>query len=153
MRQLKHHEKKLLKRVDFLQWKNEDNHREIQVREAMRPATSCDSTIRTLAYAQQPVHNSATCDSDPEGSAGSAWQHRLKVLLTLCNSQPCAAAWSTAPHVCSMQIMRKYHIQDRDDYKKYNKIVGMITKLTSVLKHLDAKDPTRIELTEQLLAK
>lgn len=52
-----------------------------------------------------------------------------------------------------MQIMRKYHIQDRDDYKKYNKIVGMITKLTSVLKHLDAKDPTRIELTEQLLAK
>ena len=38
MRQLKHHEKKLLKRVDFLQWKNEDNHREIQVREAMRPA-------------------------------------------------------------------------------------------------------------------
>jgi U3 small nucleolar ribonucleoprotein protein IMP3 len=49
--------------------------------------------------------------------------------------------------------MRQYHVQDRDDYKKYNKIVGMITKLTSVLKHLDAKDSTRIELTEQLLNK
>lgn len=51
MRQLKHHEKKLLKRVDFLQWKNEDNHREIQVREAMRTVTSCDSTIRTFLEA------------------------------------------------------------------------------------------------------
>ena len=31
MRQLKHHEKKLLKKVDFLKWKNEDNLRELQV--------------------------------------------------------------------------------------------------------------------------
>jgi U3 small nucleolar ribonucleoprotein protein IMP3 len=49
--------------------------------------------------------------------------------------------------------MRRYHIQDRDDYKKYNKIVGMITKLTNILKQLDAKDATRIELTDQLLEK
>ncbi|GAX78354.1 hypothetical protein CEUSTIGMA_g5796.t1 [Chlamydomonas eustigma] len=80
MRQLKFHEKKLLKKVDFLKWKNEDNLRELQV-------------------------------------------------------------------------MRRYHIQDRDDYKKYNKIVGLITKLTSVLKQLDAKDTARIELTDQLLEK
>ena len=25
--------------------------------------------------------------------------------------------------------MRRYHIQDRDDYKKYNKLCGMVTKL------------------------
>lgn len=31
MRQLKFHEKKLLKKVDFLQWKNEHNLRELQV--------------------------------------------------------------------------------------------------------------------------
>ncbi len=31
MRQLKHHEKKLLKKVDFLKWRNEDNLRELQV--------------------------------------------------------------------------------------------------------------------------
>lgn len=31
MRQLKHHEQKLLKKVDFLRWKNEDNLRELQV--------------------------------------------------------------------------------------------------------------------------
>ncbi|KAL6766757.1 RNP3 [Auxenochlorella protothecoides x Auxenochlorella symbiontica] len=78
MRQLKFHEKKLLKKVDFLQWKNEHNLRELQV-------------------------------------------------------------------------MRRYHIQDRDDYKKYNKLVGMVTSLTSVLKKLAPTDPARIELTEKLL--
>ena len=31
MRQLKFHEQKLLKKVDFLQWKNEHNQRELQV--------------------------------------------------------------------------------------------------------------------------
>ena len=32
MRQLKFHERKLLKKVDFLQWKSENNHRELEVR-------------------------------------------------------------------------------------------------------------------------
>lgn len=32
MRQLRHHEQKLLKKVDFLRWKNEHNLRELQVR-------------------------------------------------------------------------------------------------------------------------
>ncbi|CAO3628503.1 unnamed protein product [Cunninghamella blakesleeana] len=31
MRQLKHHEQKLLKKVDFLQWKKDDNIREIKI--------------------------------------------------------------------------------------------------------------------------
>lgn len=51
------------------------------------------------------------------------------------------------------QVMRRYHIQDRDDYKKYNKLVGMVTKLVATLKRLDPTDATRIELTEQLLNK
>jgi hypothetical protein len=29
--------------------------------------------------------------------------------------------------------MRRYHIQDRDDYKKYNKLCGMVTKLVRLL--------------------
>jgi hypothetical protein len=32
MRKLKFHEQKLLKKVDFLQWKREHGHRELQVR-------------------------------------------------------------------------------------------------------------------------
>lgn len=49
--------------------------------------------------------------------------------------------------------MRRYHIQDRDDYAQYNRIVGRITSLTASLRRLDATDPTRIELTEALLTK
>mmetsp|Transcript_19199 Transcript_19199/g.31422 ORF Transcript_19199/g.31422 Transcript_19199/m.31422 type:complete len:182 (+) Transcript_19199:54-599(+) len=80
MRQLKFHERKLLKKVDFLQWKNEDNLRVIK-------------------------------------------------------------------------ILRRYHVDKREDYLKYNKIVGMITKLTSLISKLDQKDTFRIEMTEKLLEK
>jgi U3 small nucleolar ribonucleoprotein protein IMP3 len=80
MRQLKHHEKKLLKKVNFLQYRNEGNLREIQV-------------------------------------------------------------------------MRRYHITNRDDYAKYNQIAGRITSLVNTLKKLDAKDSVRIDLTDRLLDK
>jgi U3 small nucleolar ribonucleoprotein protein IMP3 len=49
--------------------------------------------------------------------------------------------------------MRRYHIQNRDDYKSYNRIAGMATKLTALLRQLDPQDATRIELTDQLLDK
>mmetsp|Transcript_6715 Transcript_6715/g.23152 ORF Transcript_6715/g.23152 Transcript_6715/m.23152 type:complete len:182 (+) Transcript_6715:79-624(+) len=80
MRKLKYHEQKLLKKVKFLQWKRENNHRELQV-------------------------------------------------------------------------LRRYHIQDRDDYSKYNKVAGLITKLVSMLKTLAADDPARIEITDLILEK
>mmetsp|Transcript_18976 Transcript_18976/g.22712 ORF Transcript_18976/g.22712 Transcript_18976/m.22712 type:complete len:183 (+) Transcript_18976:207-755(+) len=80
MRKLKFHEEKLLKKVNFLEWKSENGQREIQV-------------------------------------------------------------------------MRRYHIQDRDDYKKYNKLCGMVTRLVSVIKKMDARDRVRQELTELLLEK
>lgn len=53
----------------------------------------------------------------------------------------------------ALQVMRRYHIQNRDDYKKYNKVVGMVTKLTNMLKQLDPQDKTRIDLTELLINK
>jgi len=80
MRQLKHHEKKLLKKVDFFSWKSDQN-----VREA--------------------------------------------------------------------QIIRKYFLQDREDYTKYNKIVGSITKLVSKLKDLPANDEKKVQMSEQLVHK
>ncbi|OZJ05435.1 U3 small nucleolar ribonucleoprotein imp3 [Bifiguratus adelaidae] len=80
MRQLKHHERKLLKKVDFLQWKNENNIREIQV-------------------------------------------------------------------------MRRYHIQKREDYMKYNKLVGEIRKLANRISLLDPRDPFRAEQEKALLNK
>ena len=55
--------------------------------------------------------------------------------------------------IARLQIMRRYHIQGRDDYKKYSKLCGMVTRLVHFLKKLDASDPARIELTDQLLEK
>ena len=72
----------------------------------------------------------------------------------------CVPSWCRLPsksthavHFGTVQVMRRYHIQDRDDYKKYNKLCGMVTKVTSIIKKLDARDATRIELTDQLLDK
>lgn len=49
--------------------------------------------------------------------------------------------------------MRRYHIQGRDDYKKYSKLCGVVTRLVHFLKKLESSDPARIELTDQLLEK
>ena len=111
MRQLKFHEQKLLKKVNFLQWKNEHNQRELQVRLA---------------------------------------SHDGSFPLFLASASHCTCE-GLAPIL--VQVMRRYHIQNRDDYKKYNKVCGIITKLVSVIKRLDARDPARIELTEQVLDK
>lgn len=80
MRQLKHHEKKLLKKVDFLDWKKTNN------------------------------------------------MHEIKVL-------------------------RQYHISDREDYSRYNKIVGQIQKMVAILRKLPSSDPERIRMSEALLDK
>lgn len=56
MRKLKYHESKLLKKTDFLNWKQDNNLREVK-------------------------------------------------------------------------ILRRYHVQDREDYHTYNKIVGMVTQV------------------------
>jgi U3 small nucleolar ribonucleoprotein protein IMP3 len=80
MRQLKHHEQKLLRKVDLLQFKRENTLREIAV-------------------------------------------------------------------------LRRYHVQGREDYIKYNKLVGMCARLSALLKRMDPADPFRVKLTEQLLDK
>lgn len=80
MRQLKHHEKKLLRKVDLYSWKNEDNL-----------------------------------------------------------------------HIA--RVMRRYHIQNREDYNSYRRIVGMVTKLSNKIKSLKPDDSFRIAMTDQLLTK
>ncbi|KEP53030.1 U3 small nucleolar ribonucleoprotein IMP3, partial [Rhizoctonia solani 123E] len=80
MRQLKHHEKKLLKKVDFLNWKSDANHRE-------------------------------------------------------------------------MKVMRRYHVQDREDYTKYARLVGSVRQMAHRLSLLPAQDPFRHKMEDQLLNK
>ncbi|EFJ12418.1 hypothetical protein SELMODRAFT_235037 [Selaginella moellendorffii] len=75
MRKLKFHEQRLLKKVNFLEWKRERNSREVR-----------------------------------------------------------SATGSPAATITSSD---------------YNKICGMVSKLTSILKKLDPKDPFRIQMTDQ----
>ena len=80
MRQLKHHEKKLLRKVDLFSWKGEDN---------------------------------------------------LRIA----------------------KILRRYHIQNRNEFIAYRKICCDVTQLASKLKTLPPEDSFRIAMTEQLLTK
>ncbi|KIY66788.1 alpha-L RNA-binding motif-containing protein [Cylindrobasidium torrendii FP15055 ss-10] len=80
VRKFKHHEQKLLKKVDFLNWKQDANLREIKV-------------------------------------------------------------------------MRRYHLQDREDYHKYNKLCGQLKSFGHRISLLPAQDPYRPRMEAQLLAK
>ncbi|KAK1570986.1 hypothetical protein Q3G72_010196 [Acer saccharum] len=80
MRKLKFHEKRLLKKVNFLEWKREGGHRE-------------------------------------------------------------------------SEVMQRYHVTGRDDYKKYSSLCRMVQKLVNILKQMDPKDPFRIEMSDSLLEK
>ncbi|KAJ7541077.1 hypothetical protein O6H91_10G044900 [Diphasiastrum complanatum] len=61
--------------------------------------------------------------------------------------------WKKEQSFRELQVMRRYHITDRDDYKKYNKLCGVITKLVHILKQLDPTDAFRIQMTDELLEK
>ena len=61
--------------------------------------------------------------------------------------------WKSDRSVREVKILRRYHVQDREDYHTYNKVCGLITKLVTMLKALDAHDPVRIETTDLLLEK
>ncbi|KAL3786722.1 hypothetical protein ACHAWO_013709 [Cyclotella atomus] len=61
--------------------------------------------------------------------------------------------WKGDDNIRVAKILRKYHIQNREDYTAYTHICGMVTKLTNKLKTLKPEDPFRIALTDQLLTK
>ena len=61
--------------------------------------------------------------------------------------------WKSDGSVRENKILRRYHVQDREDYHTYNKVCGLITKLVTLLKALNEHDSVRIELTDLLLDK
>lgn len=62
-------------------------------------------------------------------------------------------SWKSDNNIREVKVLRKYHIQKREDYTKYNKVCGMVKSLATKIKQLDPKDPFRVEATEQLLEK
>ena len=49
--------------------------------------------------------------------------------------------------------MRKYHIQNREDYTKYNRLCGHIKHLAARIRDLEGKSATRIASSTSLLQK
>jgi U3 small nucleolar ribonucleoprotein protein IMP3 len=62
-------------------------------------------------------------------------------------------AWKGDSNIRVAKILRRYHIQNREDYVAYERICGHVTSLASKLKTLANDDPFRIAMTEQLLTK
>ena len=61
--------------------------------------------------------------------------------------------WKVDRNLREVKVLRRYHVQDREDYHAYNKICGMVTQLVTLLKKLDQRDDVRIEITDQLVEK
>eukprot|EP01063_Lacrimia_lanifica_P022851 TRINITY_DN30368_c0_g1_i1.p2 TRINITY_DN30368_c0_g1~~TRINITY_DN30368_c0_g1_i1.p2 ORF type:complete len:188 (+),score=100.61 TRINITY_DN30368_c0_g1_i1:106-669(+) len=51
------------------------------------------------------------------------------------------------------QVIRNYYLQNREDYKKYNKLTGEVTSLVHHLRYLPPGSKVRMEITNQLLDK
>jgi U3 small nucleolar ribonucleoprotein protein IMP3 len=62
-------------------------------------------------------------------------------------------SWKDDHNIREAGIIRKYLLQDREDYIKYNKIVGKITRMVGKLKLLSPDDPVRHQLSVQSLQK
>ncbi|KAK3581452.1 hypothetical protein CHS0354_031776 [Potamilus streckersoni] len=62
-------------------------------------------------------------------------------------------SWEVDNNLHELKIMKKYYIQRREDYTKYNKLSRHIRELARKIKELDVKDPFRTEATSQLLEK
>mmetsp|Transcript_13800 Transcript_13800/g.14960 ORF Transcript_13800/g.14960 Transcript_13800/m.14960 type:complete len:89 (+) Transcript_13800:66-332(+) len=58
--------------------------------------------------------------------------------------------WKSTRNVRESSILRKYQIEDREDYTKYSKLAGLITKLCAQLRKLKSSDEDRIKMTEIL---
>ncbi|KAK6641386.1 hypothetical protein RUM44_013097 [Polyplax serrata] len=62
-------------------------------------------------------------------------------------------AWEVDNNLHEIKIMKRFHIQKREDYTLYNKIAREVRDLARKIKLLNAKDPFRIDCSAKLLEK
>ncbi|KAN0097858.1 hypothetical protein V8E55_002304 [Tylopilus felleus] len=62
-------------------------------------------------------------------------------------------AWKQDVNVREIKVIRRYHIQNREDYHKYNKLCGALRSYAHRLSMLPAQDPFRAQMEGQLLSK
>jgi len=61
--------------------------------------------------------------------------------------------WEADNNLHEVKIMRKYHIQKREDYTAYNKLSREVRELVRKVRDLDPRDPYRTESGAQVLEK
>nr|CAG4645709.1 EOG090X0APJ [Lynceus sp. MCZ IZ 141354] len=61
--------------------------------------------------------------------------------------------WEVDNNLHEIKIMKKFFIQKREDYTKYNKLSRQIRETARKIKDLDPKDPFRTEASASLLEK
>ncbi|KAM0680260.1 Small subunit (SSU) processome component [Glugoides intestinalis] len=59
--------------------------------------------------------------------------------------------WKETNTTREQLVTSKYLLKGRDDYKKYNLVVGMIKKLSETLSRLKDTDPTKIAISRKLI--
>ncbi|WAR30947.1 IMP3-like protein, partial [Mya arenaria] len=62
-------------------------------------------------------------------------------------------SWNVDNNLHELKVMKKYYIQRREDYTKYNKLSRQVRELVRRIKELDVKDPFRQEAVGQILEK
>uniref|UniRef100_A0A2R5LIH1 U3 small nucleolar ribonucleoprotein protein IMP3 n=1 Tax=Ornithodoros turicata TaxID=34597 RepID=A0A2R5LIH1_9ACAR len=62
-------------------------------------------------------------------------------------------SWEVDNNLHEVKVMKKYFVQKREDYTKYNKLSRSIRELARKIKELDQKDPFREKSTRELLEK
>ncbi|XP_071443792.1 U3 small nucleolar ribonucleoprotein protein IMP3 [Hetaerina americana] len=62
-------------------------------------------------------------------------------------------SWEVDNNLHEVKIMKKYYIQKREDYTKYNKLSRQIRELARRIKDLDPNDPFRVDSGGQMLEK
>ncbi|XP_014610433.1 PREDICTED: U3 small nucleolar ribonucleoprotein protein IMP3 isoform X1 [Polistes canadensis] len=62
-------------------------------------------------------------------------------------------SWEADNNLHEVEILRRFRIQKRSDYTKYNKLSRQIRELGEKIKELDADNPFRIEQSAMLLEK
>ncbi|KAM4722250.1 U3 small nucleolar ribonucleoprotein IMP3 [Rhinophrynus dorsalis] len=61
--------------------------------------------------------------------------------------------WEVDNNIHEVKVLRKYHIDKREDYTKYNKLSRTIRELAQKIRDLDEKDPFRVQSTARLVEK
>jgi U3 small nucleolar ribonucleoprotein protein IMP3 len=61
--------------------------------------------------------------------------------------------WKQDANLREIKVMRRYHIQQREDYQAYNRLCGSIRGLAHKLAQLPEQDPFRSQYEGNLLSK